>query len=63
MTSLGMLLSEDSRRGAVVRVLYPALLGVARIGTKSGAKSKVSSKIAIRFCIPSFKVSTPISEC
>lgn len=64
VASLGMLLSEVSRWGiAVVMGLYLELRGVARIGTKSGAKSKVNIKNAIRFCILSFKVGTPISEC
>jgi hypothetical protein len=63
MVSFGILLNKDSLRGVVVTVPYPEPGDVAKIGTKTGAKSKVSSKNAIRFCIPSFKVGTPISEC
>ena len=62
MVSFGMLLNNDSLSGAAVPVLYVAL-GSVTIDMKRGVKSKISSKTAISFCIPAFKVGTPISEC
>jgi hypothetical protein len=62
MVSFDILLSKDSLNGVTVLVLY-VVLGCVTIGTKRGVKNKISSDAAISFCIPAFKVGTPISEC
>ena len=53
-------LAEEGHAQSPKAVSDKAATDIAQLA--SFRKSKVSSKIAIRFCIPSFNVGTPISE-